>query len=205
MEGIQEEMNTENCQELNHLHVAQDHSKFHQPKAGKEREDDFHQLREKQTKSAVHFVKIMPTTHWWSLKWGGYLRESHQSGCLPQRSHNTSTFWQKIYCQLFLSYSMFTCSSMLSWKIFLYSEWRSAYSKQRDHIMCQLVSLKTMENCTIHQSKKLLWSLIRSRLFMRGSNFPCRALNGKSLVFWIGGLLWEVGTHGDSTVLFLYY
>ena len=63
VEGIQEEMNTENCQELNHLHVAQDHSKFHQPKAGKEREEDFHQLREKQTKSAVHFVKIMPTTH----------------------------------------------------------------------------------------------------------------------------------------------
>lgn len=63
VEGIQEEMNTENCQELNHLHVAQDHSKFHQPKVRKEREEDFHQLREKQTKSAVHFVKIMPTTH----------------------------------------------------------------------------------------------------------------------------------------------
>ena len=118
VEGIQEEMNTENCRELNHLHVVQGHSKFHQPNAGKEREKDFHQLREKQTKSAVHFVKIMPTTHWWSLKWGGHLWESHHSGCLPRRSHNTSTFWQRIYCMLFLSYSMFTCSSMLSWKIF---------------------------------------------------------------------------------------
>ena len=111
-------MNTENCQELNHLHVAQDHSKFHQPKVRKEREEDFHQLREKQTKSAVHFVKIMPTTHWWSLKWGGHLRESHHSGCLPRRSHNTSTFRQKIYCKLFLGCSMFTRSSMLSWKIY---------------------------------------------------------------------------------------
>ena len=62
VEGIQEEMNKENCQELNHLHVVQGHSKFHQPKEGKEREEDFHQLREKQTKSAVHLVKIMPTT-----------------------------------------------------------------------------------------------------------------------------------------------
>ena len=36
-----------NCQELNHLHVAQVHSKFHKPKAGKERKKDFHQLGEK--------------------------------------------------------------------------------------------------------------------------------------------------------------
>ena len=34
---------------------------------------------------------------------------------------------------------------------------------------------------------------------MRGSNY--RALTGKSLVFWIGGHLWEVVAYGGSNVL----
>ena len=89
----------------------------------------------------------------------------------------------------------------------LCSERCNTQSKQRDHIMCQVVAserLKTMENCTIHQPKKLLWSLIRSWSF-NYERFYYRALTGDCLVFWIGGLLWEVAAYGSSTVLFLDY
>ena len=36
--------------------------------------------------------------------------------------------------------------------------------------------------------------------FTRGSN--CNSFTGKILMFWIGGLLWEVVAHGFSTVYY---
>ena len=40
------------------------------------------------------------------------------------------------------------------------------------------------------QAQKVVAVAYRSWLFTRGSN--CKALTGKTLVFWIGGRLWEV-------------
>ena len=59
-------------------------------------------------------------------------------------------------------------------------------------------SLKTMENIN-HKAQKLVVVAYRRWSFTRGSN--CKALTGKIVVFWIGGRLWEVVTHGGSTVL----
>ena len=124
------------------------------------------------------------------------LIDGHLSEVVTYENRNTSTFRQKIYCKLFLGCTMFTRSSMLSWKIYSwfattwqgghvggqnkrifpwricmkivfssqrremllflttnmapvtssanqqYSERRSTYSKQRDHIMCQWLLLR---------------------------------------------------------------
>ena len=48
------------------------------------------------------------------------------------------------------------------------------------------------------QAQKAVAVSYRRWCFTRGSN--CKGVIGKVLVFWIGGRLWEVIAHEDSTV-----
>ena len=62
----------------------------------------------------------------------------------------------------------------------------------------RLLELKNNRKSLNFQAQKVVTVAYRRWSFTRGSN--CKALNGKVLVFWIGGLLWEVVAHGGLTL-----
>ena len=69
----------------------------------------------------------------------------------------------------------------------------STHSEKRDQRMRQVVAykrLKTMENIIYRQTRRVVAVAYRRWSFTRDSN--CKALTGRILGFWIGGLLWEV-------------
>ena len=62
----------------------------------------------------------------------------------------------------------------------------------------RLQELKNNGKSLNFQAQKVVAVAYGRWSFTRGSN--CKALTRKVLVFWTGGLLWEVVAHGGSTV-----
>ena len=69
------------------------------------------------------------------------------------------------------------------WKFFIYSEWPSSYSEQRDHMMCLVVAYKRLQTTKNYKTimpisgRSRLWEVIVYKRFT----------HGKILVFWIAG------------------
>ena len=117
-----------------------------------------------------------------SLTGGGLLRESNHKGSIPRSGPDTFTFWQIIFLT-----NIHCVVSLCHWKFFIYSEWPSSYSEQRDHMMCQVVVYKRLKTMKIYKTimpisgRSRLWEVIVYKRFTQG------ALTGKILVFWIAG------------------
>ena len=117
-------------------------------------------------------------------------KNRNTGGHLPRRGLGTSTAWKITYCMQFLIYAM--CSSVLLLKFLAFSKQHSAHSEHREQRMRQVVAykrLKTMENHSISAQKVISVAYWRWS-FIRGSK--CKALTGKTAVYWFGGHLWEV-------------
>ena len=69
------------------------------------------------------------------------------------------------------------------WKFFIYSEWPSSYSEQRNQMMCLVVAYKRLQTTKNYKTimpisgRSRLWEVIVYKRFT----------HGKILVFWIAG------------------
>ena len=85
------------------------------------------------------------------------------------------------------------CSSMLSLKVFVYSEWHSKYiqrTKTSDYTSIgNCKRLKIIENYKTLSTKKWSRSFTYTVLVVVYERSNCKALTGKRFVFWRSGRL----------------